>query len=330
MSWFERLTGFTEQTYEEARRALTVVNGRLHSRHSSRTYGVGHFELLDLAELRHRCTETPLRAGRLTARIVRGDARTLHQVSTFSGAMFQVASQFNMLEMIHPGVTPEDGVTRYEDDPTQGPACAIAAGAATVYRNYLVPIGGLTGQTADRQLDGLAGVGDHLAAELRIPPADLWRMQNGYALCTRSGLQKIAAALAARPALADEIRARLAIGLHWNVEVTDVERPTPQHVSQAFCSALPVAYSQVPPEEWEPLARLILEAAYEATLSAAALNAARGDSKIVLLTRLGAAPSATPTLGSMRRCHAPSTSPAGSTWRSSSSATAPHRLRCSR
>ena len=38
-------------------------------------------------------------------------------------------------------MTPEDGVTRYKDDPTQGPACAIAAGAATIYRNYFVPIG---------------------------------------------------------------------------------------------------------------------------------------------------------------------------------------------
>ena len=33
-------------------------------------------------------------------------------------------------------MTPEDGVTRYKDDPTQGPACAIAASAATMYRNY--------------------------------------------------------------------------------------------------------------------------------------------------------------------------------------------------
>jgi hypothetical protein len=38
---------------------------------------------------------------------------------------------------------------------------------------------------------------------------------------------------------------------------------------------------------WEPFARLILEAAYEATLLAALDNAKRGGSNIVLLTQLG-------------------------------------------
>jgi hypothetical protein len=47
-----------------------------------------------------------------------------------------LASQFNLLEMTGPSVTPEDGVTRYKDDPTQGPACAIAAGAATILHRH--------------------------------------------------------------------------------------------------------------------------------------------------------------------------------------------------
>jgi hypothetical protein len=70
----------------------------------------------------------------------------------------------------------------------------------------------------------------------------------------------------------DELRGRLRIGLHWDVEVTDAGRPFPL-VSQAFCSTLPVAYSQQAPRYWERFARLVLEAAYEATLWAAALNA---------------------------------------------------------
>jgi len=37
-------------------------------------------------------------------------------------APFQVASQFNLLEMTGPSVTPEHGVARYAHDPTQGPA----------------------------------------------------------------------------------------------------------------------------------------------------------------------------------------------------------------
>jgi hypothetical protein len=61
--------------------------------------------------------------------------------------------------LVGPSVTPEDGVTRYECDRTQGPACAIAAGAATIYRNYFAPVGSGHGQTKDRQIDALAGLG---------------------------------------------------------------------------------------------------------------------------------------------------------------------------
>ena len=52
----------------------------------------------------------------------------MHGLPENRGALFQVASQFNMLEMVGPRVTPEEGVTRYEHDRTQGPACAMAAG----------------------------------------------------------------------------------------------------------------------------------------------------------------------------------------------------------
>jgi hypothetical protein len=58
-------------------------------------------------------------------------------------------------------------------------------------------------------------------------------------------------------------------------------------VSQACCSALPVAYSNVPQRHWEGFARLVLESAYEATLLAAVDAADAGGSNIVLLTRLG-------------------------------------------
>jgi hypothetical protein len=54
-----------------------------------------------------------------------------------------------------------------------------------------------------------------------------------------------------------------------------------------FCSALPVAYTNVPTEQWQPFAELVLEAAYEATLWAAVINARRGASNVVFLTRLG-------------------------------------------
>ncbi|WP_245316866.1 hypothetical protein [Bradyrhizobium manausense] len=51
-------------------------------------------------------------------------------------------------------------MTIYQSDSTQGPACAIAAGAATIYRNYFAKVAGRLGQTKDRQIDALADLGE--------------------------------------------------------------------------------------------------------------------------------------------------------------------------
>lgn len=197
--------------------------------------------------------------------------------------MFQVASQFNLLEMVGPSVGPEDGVTRYINDHTQGPACAIAAGAATVYRNYFALVDGHVGQTRDRQLDCLRDVGAALGNEEET----LWKMRNGYALCTEKGLATINQKLGALDVHGmDELRNLLRVGLHWSVQVTDADEPN-LVVSQAFCSALPVSYTRIPADHWKSFATLVLEGAYEATLWAAVINAHRFSSKIVFLTQLG-------------------------------------------
>jgi hypothetical protein len=221
-------------------------------------------------------------------RSVVGDVHQLHQAPDCRGALFQVASQFNLLEMVGPEVTPEHGVTIYQHDRTQGPACAIAAGAATIYRNYFAPVGDHVGQTAGRQLDGLADLGAALSAGTGRLPAELWTMRNGYAMCTAHGLEAIDAHLSTLDeAGRDALRGLLRIGVHRDVEVTDAPGPERLVVSQAFCSALPVAYGRLPRGLWAGFAQLVLEAAYEATLQAAVPNAAQGGSNVVLLTRLG-------------------------------------------
>lgn len=291
MDWFERLTGFREAGYEETRARLVLEDRRLRSTVNGRAWDVGELELPSLQELRERVRREAGPAGRLRVGVEIGDVRRMHRAPAFGGALFQVASQFNLLEMVSPEVSPEQGVGRYEHDPTQGPACAIAAGAATIHRNYFAPVEGVPGQTAARQLDALADLGRALGEALGRPPAALWTMRNGYALCTREGLDAIAAHLAALdPQAVDRLRGRLRIGVHRDVEVTDggeaAAVATPR-VSQAFCSALPVAYSRVPAARWQAFATLVLEAAYEATLWAGVLNARRGASNVVLLTRLG-------------------------------------------
>ena len=288
MDWFEKITGFRETDYDDTRGKLVVEGRRLRSLINGRSYGIGELELVPLQVLRERARSGGGLPGRLKVRVVTGDVRKMHQAAENAGALFQVASQFNLLEMVAPTVSPEQGVTRYQDDHTQGPACAIAAGAATIYRNYFATVDGNAGQTSERQFDGLEDIGNALSSALNQPVKALWKMKNGYALCSRNGLKAIAEHLKTlQPEQLDMLRGALCIGIHRDVEVTDVESDHRPLVSQAFCSALPVAYSPVPSSYWEPFATLVLQAAYEATMWAAVLNAQRGASNVVLLTNLG-------------------------------------------
>ncbi len=287
MDWFERLTGFSETTYSETKACLSVTDGRLRCP-GGREFCVGSFAMPSLSEVRSDVAALPAARGGIRVSLLEGDVRRMHQTPDFAGALFQVASQFNMLEMTGPGITPEAGVGLYERDPTQGPACAIAAGAATIFRNYFVPMPGGSGQTESRQLNGLADLGAALADDLHVSLDALWHMRNGYALCTPSGLAQIDQHLGSLDAeAADALRGRLRIGVHRDVEVTDSPSWPGQRVSQAFCSALPVAYSELSADRWANFARLVLEASYEATLLVAALAARKGGSNMVLLTQLG-------------------------------------------
>ena len=113
-------------------------------------------------------------------------------------------------------------------------------------------------------------------------------MRNGYALATQKGLNAIGRHLETLTAeQTDILRGQLRIGIHSDVEVTEAAGRSRPLVSQCFCSALPVAYSRVSPAQWQPFASLVLEAAYEATMWAAVLNAQRSPSNVVFLTLLG-------------------------------------------
>ncbi len=282
--WFEELTGFREETWEMMRENLFVHDQLLHAPLKRRTYSVGLLDVLSLAQLREAVKGLGVsRTSRLRVHRIVADVRDLLGDSKRAGALFQVASQFNLLEMSHPDVTPEMGVTRYAADHTQGPACAIAVGAATIYRNYFLPFVGGLGQTSARQIDCLAGVGELLGNS----DGRLWRMQNGYALCSMEGLRHIDDLLADATAEdMDRLRSALSIGLLCDAEVTR-GRQTGHKVSQAFCSALPIAYTGLPSAPWRRFARLVLDAAYEATLSAALLNAGRTGCRDVYLTAVG-------------------------------------------
>ncbi len=282
MTWFERLTGFAEESPQQVRANLSLDGTTLKSHVNARAWTSGTLEIPSLSELRERVRSRPRPSGRLLLREVVADVQALHTDESNAGALFQVASQFNLLEMASPNVTPEQGVGIYEHDHTQGPACAIAAGAGTIYRNYFAIVNGQVGQSANNQINCLADIG----AALGNSGNQLWEMRNGYALASYEGLVGITKRLrASREQEVDALRQKLRIGIQWNTQVT--LNDCKHWVSQAYCSALPVAYSRHSPALWADFARLILEAAYEATLCAAILNAEANGSNRVFLTLLG-------------------------------------------
>jgi phosphoglycerate-specific signal transduction histidine kinase len=104
MDWFERLTGFRETSYGDTRSKLKIEGQRLYSLVNNRSYEVGKLELASLKELRDR-VGVRQQSGRTKFGLVVGDVRKMHQEN--ADALFQVASQFNLLEMTGPSVTPE-------------------------------------------------------------------------------------------------------------------------------------------------------------------------------------------------------------------------------
>ena len=280
--WFETLTGFHEQSPEQIRNNISVDGEVMKSYVNGKEFVYGILEIPTLAELRNRVHSSEIHAEELSVREVIANVQHLHASESNAGSLFQVASQFNLLEMVSPDVTPEQGVGGYEYDLTQGPACAVAAGAGTIYRNYFANVNGQKGQSVENQIDCLIDIGE----DLGNTDNRLWVMRNGYALATEKGLIEIANRLkSANESEIDELRRLLRIGIQWNTEVTIAS--SKHIVSQAYCSALPVAYSRHSSELWSEFAQLILEASYEATFCAGILNYLQNGNNTLYLTLIG-------------------------------------------
>eukprot|EP00756_Hemistasia_phaeocysticola_P064154 Hpha_TRINITY_DN7569_c0_g1::TRINITY_DN7569_c0_g1_i1::g.19088::m.19088 len=290
-SWFEAALGFAEGGYYDTKRRLAE------SRDGERICGhlPGDWHWTSLAELRCRAVaacEAMQCGGEICFAIenMSGEARALHLETCSAGASFQVASQFNCLEFINPDRKPEHGVTGYESDRTQGPISAMCCAAALAYRNYLVPMpGGGTGQTVDSQLDGLAEL-----KALLGEPDQYFEVRGGYTFSSSERLHALGKRLQEEGEEGQRrLRDALRLGVQYDCEVTAKGAPEAGSlVTQVFCAAISVPYSGLSASLWEPLGRLVLEAAYEATFYAAVIARARqkdleGPAR-VFLTKLGA------------------------------------------
>lgn len=327
--FFEHLFGFKERDFSyaevQARFAVEDAGRTLLSSTNGRRFRMGSFTCPTLGELREAGLQFAGEAPRSLA--ASGEARpplTVRHVLTKgamedhadpenAGALFQVASQFNCLEFTSKAGTPENGVSVYARDPTQGPACAIACAPGTVYRNYLLPLPQADGperlgQTGGLQLDTLDGVARLLGNCEEPDPSGRGRyfwLENGYVVSDRERLRALSARLESLGEEGrDELRAALKVGFTFEAEVVvrgsmrakrvsassyflvakdgaaaggseSSSEPRCQVVSQVYSAALNVVARDTDVADWEPFARLILEATYEAALWAAVRNARR-------------------------------------------------------
>jgi len=281
--WFRKLMGFYEEDPDQVKASIKIVDNKLISKINQTEFVYGRLEITSLEELRLKNNTSEIANTKISISEIIGDIQTLHKNQENNGALFQVASQFNLLEMASPSITPERGVGIYEGDHTQGPACAVACGAGTIYRNYFVPVNGQIGQTENNQINCL----EEIEKAIWIDNEPLWKIQNGYLFITQENLKKIKDQINKEtPEAYNKLKGKLKIGIQWDTEVT--LEGTNNIVSQIYCSALPVSYNNIDnPDEWESFARLILEATYEATFYTALQNYTNTGNNKLFLTLVG-------------------------------------------
>lgn len=196
----------------------------------------------------------------------------------FEGATFQVASNFNCLELASTNVTPAIGVSLYASDYTQGPAAACCCPGAVVYRNYFVEHNsGCIGQLK-QQLNLLQQTPIHVVNGKTIIEDDTGLLESfDYK---------------------DENKYQVAV--HENIEITTkktsraweyCDSKADKRIHQVFCSTLPLCDYAIKTEKTLELTRHVLRSQYKSTILAAADLARRysgkeGSNKLIL-TLLG-------------------------------------------
>jgi len=309
--WFSALFGFAETDPEVVHSFLQVYyddrsrDMKLVSRVNRSEYSVGRFEIPSLRDLHSQVRELGAAvrnvSGRIRFRNELGDVSEKHSQRENRFATFQVASQFNCLEFVHQNVVPEQGVSRYVDDKTQGPACAIACGPATVYRNYFCPMRTRdgreqVGQTADCMINNLEG----FSRMLGDTGGRFFKVKGGYTMSSEGQLSELNRQIAnlKRSGKEADLREAICIGVQEDVQVTSamwgrVPQEDPEHkVTQVFVSACAVDYNHgTKPQSWQEFGTLVLDATYEATLLVGILQAAKHNKELgsnkVFLTAVG-------------------------------------------
>jgi hypothetical protein len=322
LDWFKNVFGFAEDAANFAKNHKSSFDVKTSASDyhilmtvKSKEIDIGVFRYVSVAQLLKTASDNP------SARSVFGfdstrnnlkyytmtsTSRAIHINPSYHDSIFQVASQFNALEMPSPKVTPQAGITSYYGDPTQGPECAIMCPFGTLYRNYFcMPSASTNEQPADKSIntnpqtgidaavDGSVNNQINTLAELMKKTTEFNKLtfQNGYIIANDQ-------------VQLDAINKYLSTPENfWNAMMAIkyvIQEDTPvvnavgdgqilDHiVSQIYCSAYPVAYSKLRPEQYYLLSSMILHAVYYSTLAYAVSRITPDEPrKKVFLTRVG-------------------------------------------
>jgi hypothetical protein len=307
-TWFSKIFGFNENADPEANFKLVKDMVSIHdisfdedmkinilTLKNGQELWAGKFTMISIPELRPAYAMSAIETGSrlLTYVSMDGDVKLFHEDPKLEGSVFQVASQFNTLEMVNPSITPNMGITIYKDDRTQGPVCAMACPAGTLFRNYFVNVHGQ--DTPKHQLDGLKDA--HALLEGYASGGPLWKMQNGYCFPTNAEtLLTVCRLLQPDTPLRRQFMDSIRYGVQWNTQVIPSSKEYNilsdcHKVTQVYCSALPIAYLShwLKLVEWTNFATAVLDAAYEATLAAGVIlcDQRKGARVKVFLTSVG-------------------------------------------
>ena len=329
-NWFTQVFGFDEKSFATNKGSFNVKNSGTNDHilmtvKKEEDIDIGVFRYVSVAELLNNATNNPsardvfgFDRNNLKYFTMTSPAHVVHMTPGYSGSIFQVASQFNALEMVDPTRTPQQGITNYWNDKTQGPVCAMVCPFGTLYRNYFcMPADGK--QPEDKSVNvnpqigtatGGTGSGNNqintLTELMNVDCFKALRFQNGYIFVKdKTHLDTINKYLSTPE---NFWKAMMAIKyvIQEDTPVVDVTtgdgKILDQIVSQIYCSAYPVAYStdsnpvtgatpRVPGttrNDYVLLSSMILHAVYYSTLAYAVTRITPDETrKKVFLTKVG-------------------------------------------
>lgn len=186
---------------------------------NNKSFAVGDFSCLPLPALKKKTQklEAYNNSTKLTYEYIYGDiSDIIHRITENDIVVVQAASQFNLLEMRAPEITPADGITNYIQDNTQGPRVALSSPAGTLFRNYAVWNG--TSQI-NTQINTLIAVMEELGLELSgngdgSAPAERGQYSyvNGYLYINPFSIQTAINLSTFQKKMDDNLR----VGIQWN------------------------------------------------------------------------------------------------------------------